>query len=278
MATNEKVFFITGASRGLGATIAQAALAAGHRVVATGRNAEATARALGGDSDRLLALRLDVTQEDEAKAAVRAAVDRFGRIDVLVNNAGYALMGSIEETSDEEVRAQYATNVFGLLNVTRAALPVMRAQASGHVINLSSVGGYWSGASAALYCSTKFAVEGISEGLADEVAPMGIRVTIVQPGYFRTEFLAGNSVAWAANEIPAYNNGSREFFEERNGKQEGDPQKLAQAVLGVVASENPPLRLPLGRDAVQVLESKLETLKQGLDEVRAISVSTGFAD
>lgn len=276
MAQNEKVFFITGASRGLGAEIARAALADGHRVVATGRNAEGVEAALGGPSDRLLALRLDVTQEAEARAAVRAAVERFGRIDALVNNAGYALMGNVEECSAAEVEAQYATNVFGLLNVTRAALPTLRAQGGGHILNLSSVGGYRGVQGAGIYCSTKFAVEGISEALAEEALPFGVHVTIVEPGYFRTEFLAGNSVNYAETKIDAYANGMREYFEERNGQQEGDPKKLAQAVLRVVESENPPLRLTLGRDAVAILEEKIESLREGLETWREVSVSTGF--
>ena len=274
--TASKVFFITGASRGLGAALARAALAAGHRVVATGRNVEAVEKALGGSSDRLLVARLDVTQEAEAQAAVQKAVERFGRIDALVNNAGYALMGNIEETSAGEVAAQYETNVFGLLNVTRAALPILRAQNAGHVVNLSSVGGYRGVQGAGIYCSTKFAIEGISEALADEVAPFGIKVTIIEPGYFRTEFLSGDSVAYAATEIPAYANGMREFFEERNGKQEGDPEKLAAAVLQMVGEANPPLRLTLGRDAVTLLEAKIDSLRQGLEAWRELSESTGF--
>lgn len=277
MEQNGKVFFITGASRGLGANLARAALAAGHRVVATGRNAEATEQALGGPSENLLALRLDVTHEADAVAAVEAALGRFGQIDVLVNNAGYSLMGNIEEASGEEVQAQYATNVFGLLTVTRAVLPILRAQQGGHILNLSSVGGYASVGGAGLYCSTKFAVEGISEALAQEVARFGIHVTIVEPGYFRTEFLNDNSVNYAKREIPEYQNGMREFFQERNGKQEGDPDKFSAAVLRVVDAENPPLRLVLGRDAVEVLESKIESLRAGLEAWREVSVSTGFS-
>ena len=267
-----KVFFITGASRGLGATLARAALTAGHCVAATGRDPEAVGRALG-DSDRLLTARLDVTREDEARAAVEAAVERFGRIDVLVNNAGYALMGNIEECAAEEVRAQYETNVFGLLNVTRAVLPTLRAQGAGHVVNLSSVGGYRGVQGAGIYCSTKFAIEGISEALAEEVAPFGIRVTIIEPGYFRTEFLSGDSVRYADHEIAAYGNGMREFFRGRDGQQEGDPERLVQAVLRIAGSDAPPLRLTLGRDAVEILDAKIASLKEGLDAHRDLSVS-----
>lgn len=276
MSQNAKVIFITGATRGLGANLARTALADGHQVVATGRNAEATEQALGGPNENLLTLRLDVTQEPEAQAAVQAALDRFGRIDVLVNNAGYSLMGNIEEASAEEVQAQYATNVFGLLNVTRAALPALRAQRSGHILNLSSVGGYASVGGGGLYCSTKFAVEGLSEALAQEVAPFNIHVTIVEPGYFRTEFLNDNSVNYAKNEIPAYQNGMREFFQERNGKQQGDPNKFSAAVLQIIAEENPPLRLTLGPDAVEVLEGKIESLRTNLEAYRALSTSTSF--
>ena len=275
-ANDGKVFLITGASRGLGMVLARAALAAGHRVVATGRSAEAVELALQDASDRSLALRLDVTQEGEAQAALETAVERFGRIDVLVNNAGYALMGNVEECSGAEVQAQYATNVFGLLNVTRAALPILRRQGFGHIVNLSSVGGYRSYEGCALYCSTKFAVEGISEGLAPEVAPFGIKVTIVEPGYFRTDFLSKDSVRYAQAELSEYANGMREFFQGRDGQQQGDPEKLAQAILRVVEVANPPLRLALGQDAVEALDEKIDTLKSGLDAWRDLSVSTAL--
>jgi len=193
--TNEtkKVWLITGASRGLGAEMAKAALAAGDLVVATGRDPARVTAQLGA-SEGLLPLALDVTSDASIRSAVDAALARFGRIDVLVNNAGFGVVGAVEETAAEDVRRVYETNVFGLLAVTRAVLPSMRARRAGHVINLSSVGGYRSGPGFGVYCSTKFAVEGLSEALHGELAPLGIAVTVVEPGYFRTEFLEPGSV------------------------------------------------------------------------------------
>ncbi|HEY8337615.1 MAG TPA: SDR family NAD(P)-dependent oxidoreductase, partial [Tardiphaga sp.] len=204
-ATNEfeRVWMITGASRGLGARMAEAALAHGDAVVATARNAADVAKRFG-DHPALLGVSLDVTDEAQAARAVDAAIARFGRIDVLVNNAGFGLLGAVEEATADEVRKLYETNVFGLLNVTRAALPSMRARRSGHVLNLSSLGGHQSGPGFGLYCSTKFAVEGINQALHKELAPLGIHVTAVEPGYFRTEFLEGNSLAVSPKLIADY--------------------------------------------------------------------------
>ena len=190
----KRVWMITGAARGIGARITEAALARGEAVVATSRDAASLQKRFP-ESDALLALPLDVTDEAQAAAAVQSALARFGRIDVLVNNAGYGLLGAVEEATADEVRRLYDTNVFGLLNVTRAVLPAMRARRSGHVINISSLGGYQSGPGFGVYCSTKFAVEGLSEALHGELAPLGIHVTVVEPGYFRTDFLDSNSLA-----------------------------------------------------------------------------------
>ncbi|MFL6677839.1 MAG: SDR family NAD(P)-dependent oxidoreductase, partial [Burkholderiaceae bacterium] len=199
-----KTWFITGATRGLGADIAAAALKAGDRVVATGRQRAAVSDRLGPDTDRLLSLSLDVGDAAQAQAAVAAAVERFGAIDVLVNNAGYGHIGFFEESTAADVEAQFATNVFGLLNVTRAALPAMRAARRGHVFNLSSTAGIRGIAAGSLYCATKFAVEGFSESLAHELAPFGIHVTIVEPGPFRTDFLTPESLKFAATEVADY--------------------------------------------------------------------------
>lgn len=255
-----KVWFITGTTRGLGTEIAKAALAAGDKVVATGRDVAAVIEALG-DHNELLPVALDVTDEKQAVDAVRSAVEKFGGVDVVVNNAGYAVLGALEELSDAEVREQFETNVFGLLNVTRAALPVLRAQGRGHVINISSVAGYHGGAGASAYCATKYAVEGITECLALEVAPFGLDVTVVEPGYFRTEFLSSHSVRFAQQVIEDYARnpaGSREAVLAVHGKQANDPKKLAQALVVLASADKPPLRFTAGSDAVGYFEGELE--------------------
>lgn len=274
-----RVWFITGASRGFGTLIAKAALAAGDAVVATARNADSIVKGIGA-SPALLAVPLDVTDEAQAKAAVDAAVERFGRIDVLVNNAGFGLLGSVEESSDAEIRRMFDTNVFGLLNVTRAVLPVMRAQKSGHVINLSSVGGYRSGAGFGIYCSTKFAVEGLTEALHAELAPLGIHATVVEPGYFRTDFLDASSLTVAARVIDDYVETSgavRERAKVVNHNQPGDPAKLAVAMVELVNAKTPPLRLPLGTDTLQAIADKNAYVTAETEQWRALAASTDFA-
>jgi NAD(P)-dependent dehydrogenase (short-subunit alcohol dehydrogenase family) len=275
-----RVWFITGASRGFGALIAEQALAAGDAVVATARNpAQVTARL--GEHERLLPVALDVTRDDQAHAAVAAAVKRFGRIDVLINNAGYGLLGAVEESSADEVQKVFATNVFGLLAVTRAVLPQMREQRSGHVINLSSIGGY----SAAfpgwgVYCATKFAIEGISESLAVELAPLGIKVTVVEPGFFRTDFLDDSSLSKVQQPIGDYHESvgaTRTMAADYNHQQPGDPAKLAVAMLALVNAKNPPLRLPLGSDTVARIEAKNASVAQELQQWRELALSTDFA-
>jgi NAD(P)-dependent dehydrogenase (short-subunit alcohol dehydrogenase family) len=274
-----KTWFITGASRGLGADIAAAALHAGDRVVATGRQRAAVSDALGPDNDRLLALSLDVADAAQAKKAVAEALGRFGGIDVLVNNAGYGHLGYFEESSDEDIRAQYATNVFGLFNVTRAVLPAMRAARRGHVFNLSSVAGYRGIETGALYCSSKFAVEGFSESLAAELKPFGIHVTIVEPGPFRTDFLKPESIRFVGHELADYADrraAQRASFEQRNGKQPGDPVRLAQALVTLADQAEPPLRFTAGAMAVSGLDAKLAAMKAELDQWRALGVATDF--
>ncbi|WP_042778442.1 SDR family oxidoreductase, partial [Sinorhizobium fredii] len=198
-----KVWFITGASRGFGALMTKEALAAGDAVVATARNPRAVIEQIG-DNPNLLAVALDLTNEAQAKEAAAKAIERFGRIDVLVNNAGYGLLGAVEEATAEEIEKLYATNVFGVLKVTRAVLPYMRRQRSGHVLNFSSIGGYFGYPGWGVYGSTKFAVEGLSESLSAELEPFGIKVTIIEPGFFRTDFLADNSLSVSAAAIPDY--------------------------------------------------------------------------
>jgi NAD(P)-dependent dehydrogenase (short-subunit alcohol dehydrogenase family) len=274
-----KTWFITGASRGLGADIALAALDAGDRVVATGRQRAAVSDALGPDNDRLLSLPLDVADAAQAAAAVDAAVARFGRIDVLVNNAGYGHLGYFEEASEADIQAQYATNVFGLFNVTRAALPAMRAARRGHVFNLSSSAGFRGVEIGTLYCSSKFAVEGFSESLAHEVAPFGIHVTIVEPGPFRTDFLKPGSLRFAAAPVADYDvrrEAVRASFEQRNGQQAGDPRRLAQALVTLAGEANPPLRFTAGAMACELLDRKLAAMKDELERWRHLGESTDY--
>jgi len=272
-----KTWFITGAARGIGADIASAALAAGERVVVTGRDLKAVRDAFGPDSERMLGLAMDVTRPDQIGRAVAAAVDRFGGIDVLVNNAGYGHLGMFEDTAEADARAQFETNVFGLFEVTRAVLPVMRRQRSGHIFNLSSIAGLRGGASAALYCASKFAVEGFSESLAGEVEGFGIRVTIIEPGYFRTDFLDARSIRLAEGGVADYAEtwqGLRAFFETRSHNQAGDPAKLAEAMIRLAGEAEPPLRFCAGTDAVAATQGKIDLLQRELDRWRSLSEST----
>ena len=273
-----RVWMITGAARGIGAKIADAALANSDAVVATGRDARAIATRFA-DHPSLLPLRLDVTDEAEAAAAVQAAVARFDRIDVLVNNAGFGLIGAVEEASAADVRRIYETNVFGLLSVTRAVLVQMRSQRSGHVVNFSSLGGYRSAAGFGVYCSTKFAVEGLSEALHDELAPLGIHVTVVEPGYFRTDFLDATSLADSGSRIDDYAGTAgavRSRAATLNHEQPGDPDRLAQAIVALVGAKDPPLRLPLGTDAIARIEEKHAFVERELAAWRSLAASTDF--
>ncbi len=277
--TYKRVWFITGASRGLGLLIAKAALDDGNAVVATGRDARAITQRLG-ESPALLALTLDVTNEAQAKAAVAAAIETFGRIDVLINNAGFGLLAAVEESSDAYVRRMYDTNVFGLLNVTRAVLPVMRSQRAGHVVNMSSIGGYRAVAGFGAYSSTKFAVEGITEALHAEGKPLGIHATVVEPGYFRTDFLDAASLLVGADIIDDYDETSgkvRRFAVGMNHNQPGDPQKLASAMLTLADAKTPPLRLALGTDTLKAIAEKNAYVTQETNAWEAVSRSTDFA-
>jgi NAD(P)-dependent dehydrogenase (short-subunit alcohol dehydrogenase family) len=268
-----KNWFITGASRGFGALIAEAALAT-DAVVATARDPSSIA-----DHPRLLKLPLDVTNEGQARDVAARAIEKFGRIDVLVNNAGYGLLGAVEEAIAIEVERVFATNVFGLLNVTRAVLPYMREQRSGHIINVSSIGGYASSAGWGVYCATKFAVEGVSEALSIELAPLGIHATVVEPGYFRTDFLSAQSLSSTAARIDDYADTvgeMRTFAAVMNHQQPGDPQRLAQAIVQLAATHKPPTRLALGSDTVARTEEKHRDVERELDLWRAVSLSTDF--
>ena len=270
-----QTWFITGTSRGIGLELARAALAAGHCVAATARSASDVTAALG-PHESLLPLDLDVTQAAQISAAVAAAQDRFGGIDVLVNNAGYGHLSLFEESNDTDARAQFDTNVFGLFEVTRAVLPGMRAQRSGRVINVSSVGGIIGAVSASLYCASKFAVEGFSLSLAEEVRSLGIHVTIVGPGYIRTDFLDPRSVRYADSTIPDYAELStelRRFYEQRSHQQPGDPVRLAEAMLKLANMENPPLRFSAGSDSLHMVETRLAQVRSEMDTHRELSRS-----
>ncbi len=272
------IWFITGASRGFGALITKEALKAGDAVVATAR--KRTTLDHLGDHDRLLKLALDVTDEAQAKDAAKAAVERFGRIDVLLNNAGYGLLGAVEEATAEEIEKLYRTNVFGLLGVTRAVLPYMREKRSGHIMNVSSIGGYIGYNGWGVYCSTKFAVEGITESLALELAPLGIKATVIEPGFFRTDFLDEQSLSVSPTIISDYHETSgamRDFAKGANHKQPGNPQLLAEGIVKLAHAKNPPLRMPFGSDTVAALETKNAAVAKELAAWRELALSTDFA-
>ena len=273
-----KTWFITGASRGFGALVAERALAQGDNVVATARDPRAVEQRLGGQP-RLLPLPLDVTDEAQAKGAAAAAVERFGAIDVLLNNAGFGLMGAVEEASAAEVEGVYRTNVFGLLNVTRAVLPDMRARRAGRIVNISSIGGYRGAAGFGVYSSTKFAVEGLSEALHAELAPLGIHVTVVEPGYFRTDFLDASSLKVSPTIIEDYAATAgrvRDIAAGLNRAQPGDPAKLAEVIVAFADAPRPPVRLPLGSDTVAAIAAKHASDGAILEAWRDVSVSTDF--
>ena len=273
-----RTWFITGSSTGFGRLLAEEVLKSGDNVVATARNVEQVKDLEQRYPDHALALPLDVTKQDQVDGAVAKTLERFGRVDVLVNNAGYGVAGAIEEVSEAEFAPMYETNVFGLLRVTRAFLPQLRKQKSGHILNLSSIGGLTAGPGWGLYQGTKFAVEGLSEALAQEVAPLGIRLTIVEPGPFRTDFL-GRSGVEAAKKIDDYNataGNARRYMNEQDGKQPGDPLKAVHAMMQVADSENPPLRLLLGAGALKRVREKIDRWQKELAAWESVTVGADF--
>ena len=275
---DKKVWLITGAGRGLGTDIARAALAAGHAVVATGREPHKVAAAIG-EHDDLLALKLDVTRPEDAQAAVEVAVKRFGRIDVLVNNAGNFYAGFFEELGPDQVRHQIETLLFGPMNVTRAVLPTMRKQRSGLLLTISSTAGLSGGLFLAAYAAAKFGVEGWMESLASEVAPFGIRTMLVEPGFFRTELLSRDSTTYAEPTIGDYAERSKATiaaWSSMDGKQGGDPARLADALVSLAALDQPPTRFAAGADAVQTFEAKAHALLAQADTHRALSSSLSY--
>lgn len=277
---NKQIWFITGAGRGLGVDIAKAALVAGHAVVATGRNPKRVSSALGAHDD-LLIVKLDVTSLDDAKDAVRAAVERFGRIDVLVNNAGNFYAGFFEEITPEEFRAQIETTMFGPMNVTRAILPVMRTQRSGLIVAISSTAGIVGQEFCTAYAASKFGVEGWIESLAPEVAPFGIRTMLVEPGFFRTELLTPESTSYAKasiNDYAARTEQTVAAWNSMNGQQGGDPAKLAGALIHLTSQDQPPLRFVAGADAVATVEKKAKDLIAQADAHRELSSNLAIDD
>lgn len=278
---NQKSWFITGASRGFGLEIVSAALESGDRVVATVRKNAAEFQNKWPQHANLLTVNMDVTAEDQVREAVQKAIDQFGQIDVLVNNAGYGLLAAIEEASDAEVKQNYEVNVFGTLNVIRAVLPFMRKERSGHVINISSVGGLGAYIGWGLYGSTKFAIEGITEALALELAPLGIHATVVAPGFFRTDFLDKSSLVTSKKVIEDYASTvgrMRDFATQINKKQPGDPKKLAHAFIKLAASKMPPVHLPLGNDALDRYRSKTRDFEKDIQQWHEVISSTDHAD
>jgi len=278
--TDTKTWFITGAGRGMGARFARAALTAGHNVVATGRNLD-NVRSAVGDHEQLVVTELDITDAQSAEQAVAAALDRFGRIDVLVNNAGNFFGGFFEELSPQQVRSQIETNLFGPMTVTRAVLPVMRKQRSGLVISISSTAGVVGDAFASAYAASKFGLEGWMEGLAGELEPYGIRTMIVEPGFFRTELLQPESTTFAELSIDDYAERTAETipaWQAMNGRQAGDPAKLARALIQLADSDQPPLRWVAGEDAVEGVEQKARLLLAQVDAHRELSTGLAYDD
>ncbi|MDQ0860929.1 oxidoreductase [Bacillus sp. V2I10] len=279
--TKQKVWFITGAARGIGLEILKAVLETGDNVVATvRRSAESLADKLG-NPENLQVVLLDITDEQQAIAAANQAVQKFGQIDVLVNNAGYGLLSAVEEATADEVRKNFETNVFGLLNVTRAVLPHMRKKRSGHIINISSVGGLSGYIGWGVYGSTKFAVEGLTEALALELAPLGIHATVVAPGFFRTEFLDAASLTRSGHIIPDYDQTvgeMRKFATQANKKQPGDPVKLAKAIVKAANAEKPPVHLPLGKDSLQRYREKTANFEKDIEAWYDVITGTDHDD
>ncbi len=276
--SSKKVWFITGAGRGMGVDFARAALEAGHAVVASGRDSDRVSKALGQSKD-LLPVKLDVTSRTDAEAAARAAVDRFGRIDVLVNNAASFYAGYFEELTPEQMERQLATSLIGPMNVTRAVLPVMRKQRLGHIISISSSAGLVGFEFCTAYAASKFGLEGWMESLHAEVAPFGITTTIVNPGFFRTELLTEQSTNYAEASVEDYAERRAkqiEFWKSQNGLQSGDPAKLARAVITVASQEPPPRRFIAGADAIGTAEQKIADLKAQIAANRDLSTSLAF--
>jgi NAD(P)-dependent dehydrogenase (short-subunit alcohol dehydrogenase family) len=273
-----KIWFITGISSGLGKALAEAVIEKGDFVIGTFRQQTQADVFNNAHKDAAFALKMDITKPNDIKKAFKTIEKKFGRIDVLVNNAGFGFAGAVEETSDAEVRQVFEANFFGTLKVTQMALPMMRAQGNGHIIQMSSHGGIKAFAGFGIYNASKFALEGFSEALAQELAPLSIKVTIVQPGPFRTGF-ANTAFKEAATKIEDYNataSAFRERMKAVDGKQEGNPVKAAEAIINIVYSENSPLRLPLGKIPLTTIQMKLDSVKKDLEDARSVAESVVF--
>lgn len=275
-----KVWFITGASKGLGLSLVKKLLSLGCQVAASSRNKEELKKAVGMDSTLFLPLTISLTDEESVKRGINEAVAYFGRIDVVVNNAGYGLAGALEELSDDEARKNFDINVFGTLNIIRSVLPFLRRQRSGHLFNFSSIGGFNGGfAGFGIYCATKFAVHGLTESLAHEIRDFGIRATVVMPGYFRTNFLNDSSLNVPQNEIPDYKTvreTQQAHTAEINGNQAGDPDKAADVLIKVAEMDQPPVHLFLGKDAYALANAKMDLIKREMKEAETWATSTKF--
>jgi NAD(P)-dependent dehydrogenase (short-subunit alcohol dehydrogenase family) len=279
---NTQVWFITGASKGFGLELVKQLLQQGHQVAATSRDVTELRRAVGTESANFLPLAVDLTTESSVGQAIGATVEQFGRLDVVANNAGYGQLGALEELTDAEARANFEVNVFGTLHVIRQVLPHLRQQRSGHILNFSSIGGItgmfpgWG-----VYCATKFAVEGLSESLSAEVAPFGIKVTIVEPGYFRTDFLSSGSLRTPERKMDEYalvRESEAAHQQQIKGHQPGDPAKGAAAIIRIAAEDRPPLHLLLGQDAYDITATKIKALQDDMVNWKALTVATAFTE
>ena len=274
---DKKVWFITGASKGIGLALTKLALLQGNKVVATSRNVDALKNAINEQGSDFLPLEMDITSDLGVKNGVQKIIERFGRIDVVVNNAGYSLVGSMEEMTDEEFRKTLDVNLFGTVNVLRNVMPSLRQQKAGHVINISSNAGYVGFANATSYNAAKFAVVGLSEALAEEVAPFGIKVTVIAPGQFRTNFMDKGSMTYAENRISAYGlDEAEKMWTNYSGQQIGNPQKLVKILTEIVELENPPLRLLLGTDTFQLIKEHREKEAKEFEDWKFVTLSTDF--
>ena len=277
-----KTWLITGASKGLGLTLAKKLLAQGYNVAATSRTMDALKAAVNIETPNFLPLAMNIVDEADVEKVIAQAVEHFGNIDVVVNNAGYGQIGGLEELTDQEARTNFDVNVFGSLNVIRKALPYLRAQKNGHIFNISSIGGFTGGFPAfGVYCASKFAVHGFTESLYHEVKPFGINVSLVMPGYFRTNFLEGGSIAKPKNEIEAYENVravQNAHVQEINANQPGDPEKAAEVMIAVANQAEPALHLFLGADAYQAANDKIELVQKDMEEFKSLATNTAFAE
>ena len=277
---NKKVWFVTGASKGLGLSLVTRLLAEGYSVVATSRNLSELQKAINRENDTFLPLKVDLVDENSVETAISKAIEKFGKLDVVVNNAGYGQLGTLEELSDLEIRQNFDTNVFGSLHVIRKAMPYLRAQKSGIIMNIASIGGLTGEfAGWGIYCATKFAVVGFTEALAAEIKEFGVKATVVYPGYFKTDFLKGSSLRTPKNEIDAYTVARQlqtTHEKDINGNQPGDPEKAALALVELAKMENPPIHLVLGSDAFQIAGNKLQELQSEIADYKSLSTSTDY--